>query len=413
MQVDAAGDVVVSGGFCWTVDFDPGDGQDLRTAQGLPGRPDGFVLRLREDGTYDQVWTFGGAGAQVDIRGLCLDPGPDPNIYVTGDFSGTVDFDPDPWQVDSKSASSGYPYAFVTRLNADGSYGWTRIMGGILETWGVRVRADAQGWISLAGAYKAMDDRSIDFDPGLGKDYRESSGDYDVFLSRFDAGGNYLWTRTFGGAGWDLPFDLRLGASRGVCMAGAFSLWVDFDPGDGIAEWYSGHQHVGACFVTRLDENGQYEWATKVTDDAVYSSGMSTAMDPLGYSYVLGEQVLAGASNGTRSDVFLIQLDPCGRVVWTQEWASIVEGMIDEPDRYVPQPWGLALARNGGLVVAGRFTGAVDMDPGPGQDVRADCGGTDAFVTKLVREAGVHRFTVGPGRTVAGIDFGSTETPPD
>lgn len=419
MQADPVGNVVVAGGFCGAVDFDPGDSQDLRTAL---GRSDGFVLRLRGDGTYDRVWTLGGQEGQVNISGLCLDGAG--NIYVTGDFSGTVDFAPDPWQDDLTSASSGYPYAFLTRLNADGSYGWTRTMGGIMETYGVRVRADAQGWISLAGRYKAAGPQSIDFDPGLGRDYRDSSGDYDVFLSRFDAGGNYLWTRTFGGSGWDWPYDLRMDASGGVCMAGMFAQWVDFDPGDGIADRHTAHDHAGAWFVTRLDENGRYdwattdgryEWATTGGNEKWYSSGVATALDPLGYSYVLGEQVLAGYPAGVaRSGLLLMQLDPYGRVVWTQDWASIVDGSIEESDdRFDPKFWGLALARNGSLVLSGRFTGAVDMDPGPGQDMRVGGGGTDAFVTKLMFQRGVHRVTVEPGSTVAGIDFGNTQTLPD
>ena len=50
------------------------------------------------------------------------------NRYVCGDFSGTLDFNPGVG-ADVK-VSAGGTDAFVTRFNADGSYGWTQTFGG-------------------------------------------------------------------------------------------------------------------------------------------------------------------------------------------------------------------------------------------------------------------------------------------
>ncbi len=64
------------------------------------------------------------------IQGTAIAVAVDPsgNQYVTGYFSGSVDFNPKTGS-DVKT-SSGNSDAFVTRFNADGSYGWTQIFGG-------------------------------------------------------------------------------------------------------------------------------------------------------------------------------------------------------------------------------------------------------------------------------------------
>lgn len=50
------------------------------------------------------------------------------NKYVTGYFSGTLDFNPGVGS-DVKICAGNFN-TFVTRLNADGSYGWTQTFGG-------------------------------------------------------------------------------------------------------------------------------------------------------------------------------------------------------------------------------------------------------------------------------------------
>ena len=51
------------------------------------------------------------------------------NVYVCGTFQNSIDFDPTTG-VDEKTSLSSFFSAFVTRLNADGSYGWTQTMTG-------------------------------------------------------------------------------------------------------------------------------------------------------------------------------------------------------------------------------------------------------------------------------------------
>ena len=58
MLVEPSGDVVLTGFFTGTVDFDPGPGAAVLISRG--GR-DGFVARYGADGTFKNVVQFGGA----------------------------------------------------------------------------------------------------------------------------------------------------------------------------------------------------------------------------------------------------------------------------------------------------------------------------------------------------------------
>src|SRR6185295_8774289 len=52
------------------------------------------------------------------------------NRYVTGPFSGAVDFNPGVGADVKTSASFIGGDVFVTRFNSDGTYGWTQTFGG-------------------------------------------------------------------------------------------------------------------------------------------------------------------------------------------------------------------------------------------------------------------------------------------
>lgn|GEM_PF-6250723 len=82
-------EVVLTGNFQDTVDFDPGPGEDPRP---VAGDTDVFVLKLDSDGLYVWVGTFGGPDAFAIGHDTAVDDLG--NILIMGRFSGTVDFDP-------------------------------------------------------------------------------------------------------------------------------------------------------------------------------------------------------------------------------------------------------------------------------------------------------------------------------
>ena len=127
---------------------------------------------------YSWTKTMGGASddsgrsAAVDGSG---------NVYVTGFFVGTVDFDPDPGTEDNHTSNGGYDI-FLTKINADGTYGWTKTMGGPSGDWSYSAAVDGSGNVYVAGHFQSI----ADFDPGPGtEDNHTSNGGADIFLTKF------------------------------------------------------------------------------------------------------------------------------------------------------------------------------------------------------------------------------------
>jgi hypothetical protein len=76
------------------------------------------------------------------------------NLYVTGTFSGTMDFNPLPG-TDTKT-SHGFDDVFITKFNADLTYGWTTIFGGTYGDY-ARDLIEVGGVIYVCGSFSSPD----------------------------------------------------------------------------------------------------------------------------------------------------------------------------------------------------------------------------------------------------------------
>ncbi|MBN2353694.1 MAG: SBBP repeat-containing protein [Spirochaetales bacterium] len=254
VAIDGGGNIFLTGTFgaqgsVGTIDFNPYSGTDNKSTQ-VAFAFDIFLTKLNANETYGWTKTFGGpaansnsgADAAVDAAG---------NVYLTGSFEGTVDFNPDSG-TDNK-ASTGSRDAFLTRINANGTYAWTKTFGGTSYDSGTGVATDAAGNIYVTGTFPG----TADFDPGPGTDNRSSAGGYDIFLTRINADGSYAWTMIFGGAGDDYSQKVACDADGNVHLAGGFRETVDFDPGPGIDDKISASYNG---FLTRINADGTYGW---------------------------------------------------------------------------------------------------------------------------------------------------------
>ena len=86
--MDPYKNLVISGAFSGGVDFDPGVATDLINSN---GGFDGFVTKVDTSGNYIWAKNVGGTGDDVINSSVTDQSG---NIYSTGYFNGTADFDP-------------------------------------------------------------------------------------------------------------------------------------------------------------------------------------------------------------------------------------------------------------------------------------------------------------------------------
>ncbi|MBK7667488.1 MAG: T9SS type A sorting domain-containing protein [Sphingobacteriaceae bacterium] len=89
LALDAAGNVYTTGSFEMFVDFDPGPGN----ANLIASNSDIFISKLDNAGNY--VWAKALSGSMNEI-GTAINVDAIGNVYTTGYFNGTVDFDPSP-----------------------------------------------------------------------------------------------------------------------------------------------------------------------------------------------------------------------------------------------------------------------------------------------------------------------------
>ena len=109
INVDDNGYVYVTGNFQGTADFDPGAGVDNHTAA---GSNDIFVQKMDATGDFLWVKAFGGSG---NDSGRSINVDASGNVYTTGFFQGTVDFDPGAG-VDNRTAA-GSSDIFVHKIS--------------------------------------------------------------------------------------------------------------------------------------------------------------------------------------------------------------------------------------------------------------------------------------------------------
>ncbi|MFC1632539.1 hypothetical protein ACFL1U_00135 [Patescibacteria group bacterium] len=182
VAVDSTGAAYLASYFWGTVDFDPTADDDSYTA-GSSGR-DGFLTKLNADGSYSSTAVFAAHAVQCEfgtwvyLKDVAV--APDDSIYLTGNFScGTVDFDPTDG-LDLR-VSSAFFRLFVTKLKADGSYGYTyNFEGNNNDNYVYEVAVDVVGNVYLAGAFAG----TTDFDPLSTTDNHTSNGSFDLFLTK-------------------------------------------------------------------------------------------------------------------------------------------------------------------------------------------------------------------------------------
>lgn len=390
IKVDLQGNVYVTGWFHGTVDFDPGPGTFTLSSN---ANYDAFILKLNPAGDFVWAGGFGGGTSSNSGQSLVLDQAG--NVYVTGYFLGTADFDPGAGTFNLVSAGSND--AFISKFDVSGNLVWAKSIGGTGSDRGLAIALDAVGNVYTAGHFES----TVDFDPGPATYTLITASLTDVFISKLDASGNFVWAKSMGGVDYDTAESMAVDASGNVYTTGRFGFMgnaPDFDPGPGTYTLAPAGGYD--IFVFKLNAFGNFVWAQKI-GSAGDDYGNSIVLDPQGNPYVTGRfsgtvdfdggpATYTMASVGG-SDVFVIRLDAAGNLVWSRS----VGGMADDV--------AYSIGFNAGSVyLTGSFMGTVDFDPAPGSfNLSAVSTGSDIFILKLKpRETGLQDD---PENTTAGL----------
>jgi hypothetical protein len=267
IAVDASGNVLTTGGFTGTADFDPGAGTVNLTSGS------GFVSKLDSSGNF--VWAKemggGGAGIATDASG---------NVFTTGNFFFTQDFDPGAGTF-NLTASGSFADIYVSKLDSNGNFVFAKQMGGDSDDLVSDIAVDASGNVLTTGSFVL----TADFDPGAGRASLNSRGNSDIFVSKLDNNGNFVFARGIGSTNADVGSGIAVDASGNVFTTGYFDGIVDFDPGAGRFDLHS--RLRTDIYVSKLDGSGNFAFAVSMGGTGT-DQGKGIVVDSAGNVFTTG-----------------------------------------------------------------------------------------------------------------------------
>lgn len=373
ITTNAVGDVFVTGNF--SASFYPSitlPGSVFTSA----GITDIFINKLNSSGNYVWARQIARGTGNASATSICLDALG--NIYVSGNFDGTADFDPGVGIMNLTAVGSD---AFICKLNSNGALIWAKSFGGAVGDWANSAKVDPSGNVFIGGRYS----QTADFDPGAGTFTMTAfGGSGEAFINVLDANGNFLWAKSlaqgFSSAQSEVV-DIVLDPSGNINALGNFYGTIDANPGIGVFNLVSnGGRDV---FINKLSSAGNLIWAKSI-GGANDELGNSIALDTSKNIFLAGSyKSLVDFNPGSGifnispigfEDGFLDVLDASGNFIFaasfggsfTQE--SVTSVIVDSLSN---------------VYMAGGFGNTVDFDPSSNTFTLASQGSLDAFVMKM------------------------------
>lgn len=195
----------IGGLFNGIVDFDPGTNTQIIDSDTSQYNSNAlFIMKLDTSGAFEWVKTFSGQESNSNNAGLlsrtfdCLVIDTLENIYAMGNHILPIDFDPDPNQTNFYPLNGINTYGYILKLNSLGDFKWVKHVkiggsgcsgcGTIIST-NQSLSLDNRGFIYWGGRGRG----TVDFDPGVGVDDINLSGNGGMFFAKYDTDGNYVW----------------------------------------------------------------------------------------------------------------------------------------------------------------------------------------------------------------------------
>lgn len=364
---DSFGNVLVTGLFSDTVDFDPGNGTTILNSAGFS---DIFIQKLDADGNFIWAKSIGGPGIDSGLSISCDSLG---NSYITGKFTDTVDFDPGASTFELIASDVD---VFVLKLDPFGNFVWAKRVGGSYVDSGKSIVVSDSELVVL-GSFEA----SVDFDPGPNTDFHSSLGAASIFILKLDLNGDFIWAKSIGDGAFAFAESLVIGSSGNLFISGQFTSTLDFDP-SGASQFQMTSNGGQDFFVLKLDSNGEFIWAREFGGMG-NDTAKGISVDAHGNSYITGAFVdiinfdpgqsdISLTSTGY-CDAYVLKLDHNGNFIWVKALIGVecVQGKS------------VSVSFSGDVFVIGTFNYSADFDPGNGTQYLNTNEANDVFILNL------------------------------
>lgn len=347
MIISSVGNICIVGIFSQKKDFDPGNGKAEFSSN---GSNDIFFAKYDKDGNYISSFHFGGKGSDI-VRDFSIDV--NENIFICGNFSDTVDFNPGVGKINLISKAN--KNIFFAKFDNKGELIFAKSIEGTgtsnSNQEGLSISYDKQGGVCLGGRFA---NSSVDFDPGPSVVNYTAGNAVRGFISRYDASGNYISVKVYTLAN---IYHTALDKDDNLYIAGSMVDSMDMDPGPNVRMIRSkGYLDM---WVAKYDANGNYVYAT-VFESIEINNPLEMCVDFKGNLIVTGKyrdsinldpvNRKVVYSNSTFGEEFLVRFDAQGNINFYSTFSGSLESIAVDP--------------KGGLILAGTFLDTVDFDFG-------------------------------------------------
>ena len=197
----------------------------------------------------------------------------------------------------------------VTRIRANGSLVWRKMLGGKKQDQGVAITRAKDGNIVVLGS---------------GKSFNENS-DRDLYVAKLSLDGKLLWDKSFGG-----ERDEYAGGIAGMANGGVMVV------GDTESFSKRGYKDI---YITLLDKNGK-EISTRTIGGKLNDEAKALTRTADGNFMMVGAREVKHSGD---SDFFLMKLDQNGKKIWAK---TLGQNEYDVLNAVTPTP-------DGGIVATG------------------------------------------------------------
>ncbi len=290
--------------------------------QNRPGGEDVFLTRISGEG--EKIWTrqWGtpgndqGAGIGLDSEGY---------IYATGYVAGSL----------HEQHHEGGDDAFLVKFDGDGNIMWTRQWGTPGNDAGYALAVDSDDNIYVAGRTPG----SMDGQP--------HTGNFDLFLTRFNSDGIWIWTRQWGTPDEDRALGIATDTEGNIYVTGFTEGSLDGNPARGSRDG----------ILTKFTRFGVISWSRQwgTTGD---DRGFGVAVDGAQNACVAGhtEGSLHGQPHAGSDDIFLVCHDIAGSLIHTSLWGTAASD----------KAMALAMDRDGNMFLTGYTESTLNGQPSNG-----------------------------------------------
>lgn len=381
IALDTAGNVYLTGNVLGTYDIDPSNGPSEEFYISSVSNADVmFFAKYNVVGQFQYAKDVTG-----DAEAKGIDIGDDDQIYITGYFGGTVNFDGSGGVFNG--VGNGVQDVFVASYNnINGNISNVISFGGSGADGGEAITVNnTTGKIKVVGAFK----NTVDFDPtGLGTSNLTAGGSFNNgFIGQYSSIGHIQQVGQLGRYNnpsntFQSVSSVKLDDMDNIYIGGLFSGSIDFDPSIAGNTTLSSSGAFGDLFLAKYDKDGTYQWVFSLTSSSSRAELTDVQIDSIGNVYIIGEYTgstldldpSGGVTNVTNSGskaVFLAKYSPAGSLIYANGFQT--DNLL-----------GLAVDKSGNAVITGSFGGTLDINPGGGvNNIVAANNAFTAYVAKF------------------------------